>query len=316
MDCQWQNENALSNIIHDTSMKKLTTFIIRSVMAFCAYYQCSAADTVLTVGKHNIFVIDTGKGHPLIALHGGPGDNSANFTPQLLSLSATNRLILYDQSGAGKSTSAALIQSSMTNEVQVLHDLLQRLGIQKANLLGHSWGSILAMQFAATYPEMVNKIVLTASIGTKASYYTTFAQRLQSKFTPLDIAAMQILQRQGVTNPQEYLNIYIKYYFHDTLNIKKMTPTTINFTVNQQIIADMMKNYDVTKNKHTIRCPILILQGKADLLTVKDMHEAFAGFPNVEIQEMSASGHWAFVEEEQLFTQYVGEFLQKKEIKK
>lgn len=293
-------------------MKNLFTLCTLIVIVFYTACQSYAADSLLTIGGHKIFAIDTGKGYPLICLHGGPGDNSANFLPQLLPLSATSRLILYDQTNAGKSTSASPAQTSMANEVQILHDIIKHLGLQKVNLLGHSWGSILAMQFAATHPTMVNKVVLTASIGTKAKYYTTFAQRLQSKFTPADIAAMQTLQSQGVTNPQEYLKIYLKYYFHDTLNIKKMTPTTINFAVNQQLIADMMQSYDVTKNKQDIRCPILILQGKSDLLTVSDMAEAFAGFSPVKIQEMSSSGHWAFVEEEEHFLKLVQQFLQTK----
>lgn len=255
----------------------------------------------------SITVVDTGRGAPIVALHGGPGDNHRNFVPQLLDLATTHRLVLYDQVNAGTSTGPG--PTSVDREVRLLRALLDSLGLDRVTLLGHSWGSILAVTFADRHPERVARLVLTGAIGSKSAYYQRFAQRLQQRMTPAAMQRLGALQQAGETDPSKYLEVYLPFYFADTANVGRMTPTAINFTTNREIIPDMIRTFDVTPRAARFTMPILVLQGERDLLGPADMTEAFAGFPAVRVQPVAGAGHWPFVEQPAVFVAAVREFV-------
>ena len=90
---------------------------------------------------------------PLVLLHGGPGC-SHHYLLSLLSLSETHNipLVFYDQLGNGLSTHLPNAPASFWNPdlfMDELENLLKHLGIENDfDLLGHSWGGMLASQFA------------------------------------------------------------------------------------------------------------------------------------------------------------------------
>lgn len=61
----------------------------------------------------------------------------------------------------------------MKNEVENLEALQIQLGFEKMNLFGESWRSMLALLYTTTYPERVNKILLTAAIGVTNNFWKT-----------------------------------------------------------------------------------------------------------------------------------------------
>lgn len=280
------------------SFAALAVFLLASPIA--AQQQRPILDASITV-------VDTGRGAPIVALHGGPGDNHRNFVPQLLDLAKTNRVVLYDQINAGTSTGPG--PTSVDREVQLLRALLDSLRLDRVTLLGHSWGSILALTFADRHPERVERLVLTGSIGSRSAFYQRFAMRLQERMTPAALQRLGALQQAGVTDPGKYLEVYLPFYFADTANVRRMTPTTINFTVNREIIPDMLRTFDVTPRAARFTMPILVLQGERDLLGPADMTEAFAGFPKVRVEGVAGAGHWPFVEAPKVFLDAVRGFV-------
>ncbi len=111
---------------------------------------------------HTIYVEQCGnlKGRPAIALHGGPGgglspDMRRFFDP------ARYRIVLMDQRGCGHSTPHAEIRENTTWDlVADIERVRQRHGIDKWLVFGGSWGSTLALTYAATHPQRVAGLVL------------------------------------------------------------------------------------------------------------------------------------------------------------
>jgi pimeloyl-ACP methyl ester carboxylesterase len=109
---------------------------------------------------------------PLIILHGGPGFSDTGFFRAFNApLEKIFTVVYWDQRGAGKSFDRTLVRSTMTVEqfISDLDDLVEwvreRVGANKVVLLGHSWGSVLGVLYAARFPDKIAAYVGAAQIG-------------------------------------------------------------------------------------------------------------------------------------------------------
>ncbi len=105
-------------------------------------------------------VTGTGSGTPVILLHGGPGFNSFYLKP-LEALGDDRLVVRYDQLGSGKSdavTDTSLF--TIPHFVAELDALRTHLGLDRVHLYGHSWGTILAVEYYRAHPDRVASLVL------------------------------------------------------------------------------------------------------------------------------------------------------------
>jgi proline iminopeptidase len=99
-------------------------------------------------------------GKPVLFVHGGPGGGTDAFMARYFDPKAY-RIILVDQRGCGKSTPFADLRENDTwSSIRDFEQLRKRLGIEKWQLFGGSWGSTLALAYAMTHPDVVTELVL------------------------------------------------------------------------------------------------------------------------------------------------------------
>lgn len=105
-------------------------------------------------------VDDRGDGYPVVLIHGFP-ETSFSWRNQIPSLSdAGFRPISYDLRGSGESSGPEAIEAySLTNQVRDAVRILDRLGIERAALVGHDWGAIITYTTALMYPDRVSHVV-------------------------------------------------------------------------------------------------------------------------------------------------------------
>jgi proline iminopeptidase len=111
---------------------------------------------------HTLYWEESGnpKGKPAVFLHGGPGGGSDPkvrrfFHPEKY------RIVVFDQSGCGKSTPYASLEANTTWDlVSDIEKLREHLGIDKWQVFGGSWGSTLALAYAEKHPDRVTELVL------------------------------------------------------------------------------------------------------------------------------------------------------------
>ncbi|MBI1250447.1 MAG: prolyl aminopeptidase [Alphaproteobacteria bacterium] len=111
---------------------------------------------------HTVYFEQTGapSGRPAIALHGGPGGGSSPEMRRFFD-PAHYRVILMDQRGCGRSSPHATLEENTTWDlVADIERVRTRLGIDKWLVFGGSWGSTLALAYAATHPERVSGLIL------------------------------------------------------------------------------------------------------------------------------------------------------------
>ena len=104
------------------------------------------------------------KPYPLVFLHGGPGGAIGENNIRALAPLAEDGydIYLYDQVGGGLSNRLGNVREYTTERhVRDLDAIVQRIGAQKVILIGHSWGAILAVLYAADHPDHLDRMIVT-----------------------------------------------------------------------------------------------------------------------------------------------------------
>ena len=111
---------------------------------------------------HALYVEECGNsdGKPVVFLHGGPGGGTNPRQRRLFDPEAY-RIVLFDQRGCGQSTPHAAVERNSTWDlVADIEGIRERLGIERWQIFGGSWGSTLALAYAETHPRRVTELIL------------------------------------------------------------------------------------------------------------------------------------------------------------
>jgi len=146
------------------NMKMILTISLTIGFFLCG---CESGNIAMEEGYKKVngvnhFYKIIGKGEAFILLHGGPGMYHDELFPFFLDFAKSNKLIFYDQRGNGKSTMEKIDNTTFTVELMIedLEELRKEFGIDKLNIIGHSWGGLLAMYYAVKYPDNVKRLIL------------------------------------------------------------------------------------------------------------------------------------------------------------
>lgn len=134
---------------------------------------------------HTLYVEECGTpdGPPIVFLHGGPGGgcdpkHRGFFHPDW-------HTILFDQRGCGRSTPVAELTENTTWDLVTDIELIrERLGIAKWTVFGGSWGSTLALAYAAKHPDRVESLILRGIFLCRPEELNFFYQEGTSWFFP------------------------------------------------------------------------------------------------------------------------------------
>jgi len=116
-----------------------------------------------TLHGHELSYLDSGEGPAVLFIHGLLSLNR-NWAHLVRSLSTEHRVLAPDLFGHGASAKP-MGDYSLGAHAATLRDLLDRLGVGRVTLVGHSLGGGIAMQFSYLFPERVDRLVLVASGG-------------------------------------------------------------------------------------------------------------------------------------------------------
>jgi pimeloyl-ACP methyl ester carboxylesterase len=107
--------------------------------------------------------IERSEGPPLVLLHGN-GSMIEDFDSSgLIDLAARrHRVIVFDRPGFGHSTRPRATLWTADAQAGLFHAALERLGVSRALVLGHSWGASVAVALALKHPQSVSGLVLAS----------------------------------------------------------------------------------------------------------------------------------------------------------
>src|SRR5713101_2173224 len=137
----------------------------------------------IPLGQASLYAREVGRGQPIIVLHGGPDFDHGYLLPDLDRLADAFRLIYYDQRGRGRSADHVSPENvTLTSDLDDLDQVRQHFQLDSPALLGHSWGTVLALEYALRHPTRVSHLVLMnpapASATDLAVFRKVYAQKL------------------------------------------------------------------------------------------------------------------------------------------
>ncbi len=231
-----------------------------------------------------------GQGDPLIILHGmfGTLDNWQTIAKQL---AEDYTVFIVDQRNHGRSPHAP--EMDYPTMAEDLHDFMESHWIYKAHLLGHSMGGKTVMQFALTYPQMVDKLVVV-DIAPK-----TYVGGHQVIFEALLSVDLDKLANRKEAEAQ--LGNYIDDFGVRQFLLKNLTRKKEGGFEWKMNLAAIWAHYqDILKTvtgPEVFAGPSLFIRGgKSNYVATEDMPEIKALFTAAQLATVEDAGHWVHAE--------------------
>ncbi|NUO80027.1 alpha/beta fold hydrolase [candidate division KSB1 bacterium] len=261
-----------------------------------------------------------GEGEPIVILHGGPGLDHSYFLPQMERLAKSYKLIFFDQRASGRS-SAPKDSTGMTLDhfIADIDGVRQAFGLEKMHLMAHSWGGLLAMNYALKHSAHLKSLILVNSVSANSADRALADKNLQSRYTRQDsLDRAQVMQRPAFQMRDskalaEFFKIVFRPAFYDRKFAKQLTlafqPDYVKKSAMLQYLSKDLATYNLHAQLATLKVSALIIHGEADPLPVEaaaQLHESLKGS---EFVLLKYCGHFPFIEAPQDFVVNVKSFL-------
>jgi 2-hydroxy-6-oxonona-2,4-dienedioate hydrolase len=253
----------------------------------------------------NIHYLEAGSSGPTVILLHGLGDDATTWARTIPALASKYHAYAPDQIGFGQSDKP-IVNYRVATLVEFLDQFYRKLGIEKATLVGNSFGGWAAAAFAIAHPQKVDKLVLVSAAGYSAKGYARgeTLKKLYSTLNPSTTADMKRLFELIFYDKAMSADEFVVPYFTKKLKIRD------GYTINS-FMDSILRGEDFIDDKvKTIKAPTLVIWGREDELNPLAMAEAFAqdisGAQKVIIEQC---GHVPHIEKAPAFNGALLKFL-------
>ena len=265
---------------------------------------------------------------PLLVLHGGPGTPHDYLEP-LEGLADTGRpVVFYDQLGCGNSDQPH--DPSLWSVELFLEELAtvrQELGLERVHLLGHSWGGMLAMEYALTRPEGLASLVLASSLASVPQWIAE-ANRLREELPQEAEETLRRHEEAGTTDEPAYQEAMMVFYRRHVCRLdpwpEPLVRTFAKLDANPEVYHAMfgpsefhatgtLRGWDIRDRLGEIRLPTLITSGRHDEATSAIAETVHRGIEGSEWVVFERSAHVAHLEEEDEYRRVAEDFMRRVE---
>jgi proline iminopeptidase len=250
---------------------------------------------------------------PLLLLHGGPGASHDYLLPQMLVLADDHRLVMYDQRGGGRSRSDDdRAPIGWQEQVADVARVAQELGVAPLDIIGYSWGGLLAILYAIEAvagragPVPARLALLDPAPVTRAWRADFEAEFARRQAGPEVAALRDELQRSGLRerDPDAYrqraFELSVAGYFADPRRAHDLTPFKVTGRV-QQSIWSSLGDYDLLPALESVRVPTMVVHGRQDPIPLLSSQSAARAL-GASCIVLDDCGHVPYVEQpERLF---------------
>jgi len=302
-------------------MNKIAISTIVALICLCLQVQAQTdkPEFLSTDDGTRLFVKKSGNGPVCIFVHGGPGAWSKSFEDLKGNrLETSLAMVYYDQRGCGRSDSAATGDYSLQTMISDIDLIRKHYGADKVYLIAHSFGGILAANYALKFPDHVKGLILLNStlnmrhsLTGQINYVNSL---LKTTFTPADSSFSALTSAFSAAR---------KALADKGLGYKMLSDNKQTVALVEKIDAENPGDYafahkvfdinayweDYTQITPKITLPVLVITGQKDHSVGEDHYQLFR-FPDQEVRKMSA-GHIDYYENNEAFTSSVFDFVRR-----
>jgi proline iminopeptidase len=256
----------------------------------------------------------------LLLLHGGPGGTHEYFEGADQHLAAAGiEYIYYDQLGSVYSDQPADPDLwELDRFVDELEQVRVALGLDRSSffLLGHSWGGILATEYALRHGDNLKGLVISNMMASCPAYNDYAEQTLKPAMDQDALAAIESLEASGDTENPRYMELLLEHHYeHHVLRRPAAEwPDAVNraFRINQQIYVSMqgpselglsgrLSAWDRAADLPNIDVPTLVIGATHDTMDPAYMAWMATQLPNGQYLECANGSHMAMWDDEDTY---------------
>jgi len=235
----------------------------------------------------------------VVAIPGGPGLSHDYLEPLQRLAGPTRRLILYDPRGTGRS---GLPPSGLDLDAQVadLDSVRRAAGVERIHVLGHSWGTVVAVAYADAHPTHVASVILVGmgaptEASDRASFGRAFAAR-KAELVRAGVIAKKAPQIRG-DDCMAVFDAVLPVHFFDPRHPEAWTlPGTYRCSTGQKV-KRAVGAWDLRPALGRLLLPVLLLSGEADANDA-GLAETVRRLPQrrLRTERLAQCGHFPFLE--------------------
>jgi L-proline amide hydrolase len=241
-------------------------------------------------------------------------------------LADERRVVFYDQLGAGNSAVEEPHDPAMWRPelfVEEVGVVREALGLDRVHVLGHSWGGMLGMQYAATQPDGLVSLIVESSPPSVPAWMGELA-KLRAELPPEVEATLRRHEEADTTNSEEYQQAEMEFYkrhlcrvdpwpdwLNESFSIMLANPevyNTMNGPSEFHVIGSLL-TWSVIDRLPQLRVPTLVVAGAHDEAQPETWQPFVDLLPDVRSHVFPDSSHMPHVEEPQAFLDVVANFL-------
>lgn len=267
-------------------------------------------------GKIYYEVRGAGSNTPLIVVNGGPGFDHTylHVATAWDTLAKNRRVIFYDQRGNGRSDALKPGQScTLADQIADLEALRAHLGLDKVDLLGHSWGGYLSMSYAARHPEHIAHLLIVDSAAPRWADTLFLFEQIFPEISErrAGYALGDEMGDKAASDASIHDYLAMLFYSQEKRDafVAQMPPGTYHKEVFQAVIPDLPR-FDLNPELHKYKFPVIVMTGRYDInvapLVAYRIHKAI---PSSRYVVFERSGHIPFYEEPEAFVRVTEDFL-------
>jgi len=283
----------------------------------------NTSDETVVINGVEHYIKKIGEGEPLLVLHGGPGLFHDYLTPHFNKLAAKYQVIFYDQRGSGKTHFPSDTSSiTINNFVEDLEEIRKHLGLEKLNLVGHSWGGILAVNYGKKYPDNLAKLMLVAPGPATSAYFDETFNNMQGKRSDDDTKALIQSMMSKEFEDRDPATFKKTVLLNDKVNLARQETVEelyapITFTKenanNLLLVSSIMEknffDFNLTDDIDVIKCPTLIVIGDLDNVPFLSAQLITESMKNARLEVIKSACHYPFFETPKEFNKIMFDFL-------
>jgi proline iminopeptidase len=271
----------------------------------------------VTVDNISLYVRVVGHGQPLIVLHGGPDFDTAYLLPELDLLADAYRLIYYDQRGRGRSADGVRPEDvTLASDLSDLETIRRHFNLDAPVLLGHSWGTVLALEYALRNPSHVSRLILMNPAPVSASQLAVLRKSYLAQLGP-EMERQREIMASAAYKAGDPEAVAARYRIHFRYGLRRpedydklMTRMSAQFraqghdgilkawAVESRLYRDTweLAGYDLLPTLRGLHTPALVIVGEQDFIPPEIGREIAEALPRVTFTVIEACGHFAYLE--------------------
>ncbi len=252
---------------------------------------------------------------PLLCINGGLLFDHSSLWPTMAPLSARRQVVLYDQRGRGRSQAPpGLLGSRIEFDAGDVPALRAALGIDRWDVLGHSWGGGIAMLATAHDPAAVRRLVLVDAVGLTSAWLPALHETALARLREPRRSELAAFDPASLTTPDpalhaRYARAFSPAWFANPQVAELFTPSLVESATGAAVAARLRRDgYSWTEKVRALQCPTLVIHGERDALPLAIAESLVAVLPQAALRVLD-TGHMPFWEQPEQFFPVVDAFL-------